>query len=49
MIRINSLNTAQIQYADVADLVKMLNIKTGNQLQNGVNDTLHLFEVPREL
>ena len=31
----------------MADLVKMLDSKTGNQLQNGVNDGLHLFEVPR--
>jgi hypothetical protein len=27
-----------IQYADLADIVKMLNIKTGGSLQDGVND-----------
>lgn len=35
-----------IQYADVADITKMLNIKTGNSVQDGVNETLRLI-MPR--
>ena len=46
MMRINGESAAQIQYADVADLVKMLDIKTGNGLQDGVNDALKFFEIP---
>lgn len=43
--KVNSESVAGIQYADVADLVKMLNMKTGNSLQDGVNTALRLFEV----
>jgi len=46
MIVVNSRNAARIQYADVADLVKMLDRKTGNGIQDGVNDALRLFEIP---
>ena len=37
MVRRNNESPAFIQYADLADLVKMLNIKTGGRLQNPVN------------
>lgn len=39
MKKINNDKTAYIQYADLADIVKMLNIKTGGSLQDGVNET----------
>lgn len=35
-----------IQYADVADITKMLNIKAGGSVQDGVNDTLALIMLP---
>jgi hypothetical protein len=35
---LNSQNQASIQYADLADIVKMLDIKTGGTLQDGVNE-----------
>ena len=38
MIRRNSESPAFIQYADLADIVKMLNIKTGGSLQDPVNE-----------
>lgn len=38
MVRRNSESPAFIQYADLADLVKMLNIKTGGSLQDPVNE-----------
>jgi hypothetical protein len=44
MRKINSECRTCVQYADVADLVKMLDMKTGNSLQDGVNSALNLFE-----
>ncbi|NOU47896.1 MAG: hypothetical protein HOO86_12675 [Bacteroidales bacterium] len=38
MKKINSESTQFIQFADLADVVKMLNIKTGGSLQDGVNE-----------
>lgn len=38
MVRRNSESPAFIQYADLADIVKMLNIKTGGSLQDPVNE-----------
>jgi hypothetical protein len=38
MIAKNKQSPAFIQYADLADIVKMLDIKTGGSLQDGVND-----------
>lgn len=38
MIRRNNESPAFIQYADLADIVKMLNIKTGGVLQDPVNE-----------
>jgi hypothetical protein len=43
MVKSNADNPAFIEYADVADIVKMLNMKTGNSLQNGVNEALRLM------
>lgn len=38
MIRRNAESPAFIQYADLADIVKILNIKTGGSLQDPVNE-----------
>lgn len=38
----NLASLAQIQYADLADIVKMLNLKTGGSLQDPVNDAQSL-------
>ncbi|MFZ7114904.1 MAG: hypothetical protein ACO1G9_05970 [Bacteroidota bacterium] len=35
---LNKKDTSQIQYADFADIVKMLNIPTGGKFQEGVNE-----------
>jgi hypothetical protein len=40
----NSENKASIEYADLADIVKMLNLKTGGQFQDIVNDCQYLLE-----
>ena len=39
----NSKNQHFIQYADIADIVKMLDIKTGGSVQEGVNEALKYF------
>jgi hypothetical protein len=38
MRKFNSENPTFIEYGDLADIVKMLNIKTGGLLQDGVNE-----------
>ena len=38
MVAKNQINQAHIQYADLADIVKMLDIKTGGSLQEAVNE-----------
>jgi hypothetical protein len=38
MVVINKSRRPHIQYADLADIVKMLNVKTGGSLQDAVND-----------
>lgn len=40
-------SSARIQYADLADIVKMLNQKTGGSLQDPVNDAQALVRSPR--
>jgi len=44
MIERNKSCPAFIQYADAADIVKMLDLKTGGTLQEGVRDGLKLME-----
>ncbi len=44
MIKRNKENPAQIQYADLSDIVKMLNIKTGGALQDPVNEAQALLK-----
>ncbi len=40
----NLVSPAKIQYADLADIVKMLNRKTGGSLQDGVNEAQSLIQ-----
>jgi hypothetical protein len=44
MVEINKAIPAQIQYADIADIVKMLDMKTGGSLQDPVNEAQALLE-----
>jgi len=41
--KIYSEKQAFIQYCEMADLVKMLNIKTGGKFQEGINEVLYYF------
>lgn len=44
MVKWNKENRTFIQYADLADIVKMLDIKTGGSLQDPVNEAQKLVE-----
>lgn len=44
MKKINENSPAEIQYADLADIVKMLDIKNGGSLQTPVNEAQYLVE-----
>jgi len=44
MMEINKANPAQIQYADISDIVKMLDLKTGGSFQDPVNEAQSLLE-----
>jgi hypothetical protein len=46
MRRKNAERQASIQYADLADIVKMLDYKTGGSLQQPVNDAQALVRAP---
>lgn len=46
MREINAKSPASVQYADLADLVKMLDIKTGNSIMDGVNEAQALVDYP---
>jgi hypothetical protein len=43
MQKVNKDNKAFIQYCDMADIVKMLDIKTVGKIQEGINEVLHYF------
>jgi len=45
MVKKNREYPAFIQYADIADITKMLNLKTGGSIQDGVNDVIKLVSV----
>jgi hypothetical protein len=45
----NSTNPARVQYADLADIVKMLDRKTGGSLQDPVNEAQSLVRRPQDL
>lgn len=44
MKNINKEDQAFIEYADIADIVKMLNLKTGGKFQDIIRDSLYLLE-----
>jgi hypothetical protein len=46
MLRINAQRQSFIQYADLGDIVKMLNLKTGGALQDAVNEAQTLVQEP---
>jgi hypothetical protein len=46
MRAINARSKASVQYADLADLVKMLDMKTGNSIMDGVNEAQALVDWP---
>jgi hypothetical protein len=46
MVRINARRKSFIQYADLGDIVKMLNLETGGALQDAVNDAQSLVREP---
>jgi len=46
MLRINAQRRSFIQYADLGDIVKMLNLKTGGALQDTVNEAQSLVRDP---
>ena len=48
MRAINAASKAVVQYADLADVVKMLNMEGGGGLMDNVNDAQRLVELPRE-
>ncbi|MDB5198747.1 MAG: hypothetical protein JWO92_710 [Chitinophagaceae bacterium] len=48
MINYNKICETFIQYADVADIVKMLNMQTGGSFQDGIRDALNLFFEEKE-
>lgn len=43
----NAASAAKIQYADIADLVKMLDIKTGGGVMDAVNEAQKLVDLPQ--
>ncbi|MDZ7840827.1 MAG: hypothetical protein U5R46_08415 [Gammaproteobacteria bacterium] len=48
MRKVNAESQARIQYADLSDIVKMLNLKTGGVLQDPVNEAQKLVTYPHE-
>ena len=47
MIEKNRTSPAHLQYADLGDIVKMLNLKTGNSLQDATNEAQSLVREPK--
>jgi len=45
----NRASLAVVQYADIADITKMLSIKGGGSYMDNVNDAQKLVELPQEL
>jgi hypothetical protein len=44
----NAASKAMVQYADIVDLVKMLNITAGGPFMQNVNDFQALVDLPKE-
>lgn len=49
MKEINRASQAAIQYADLSDIVKMLNMQGGGSLMDNVNDAQSLVDPPKEI
>ena len=47
MIAINKASQAVVQYADIADIVKMLNMEGGGSFMQVVNDAQKLVDLPK--
>lgn len=48
MMAINKASQAVVQYADLADIVKMLNMEGGGSFMDIVNDAQKLVDIPQE-
>jgi hypothetical protein len=48
MREINRASLAAVQYADIADIAKMLNLQGGGSLMDGVNEAQRLVDLPDE-
>jgi hypothetical protein len=46
MREINRASLASVQYADIADIAKMLNLQGGGSLMDGVNEAQKLVDLP---
>jgi hypothetical protein len=46
MVEINTASKAVVQYADLCDIVKMLNIQGGGFFMENVNDAQKLVDLP---
>ena len=44
----NSASQAAVQYGDIADIAKMLNLQGGGSLMDGVNEAQKLVDLPDE-
>jgi hypothetical protein len=49
MIEVNRKTQAHIQYADLADIVKMMNMEGGGSLMDNVNEAQKLVAVPNKI
>lgn len=48
MVKFNKESQAVIQYADLSDIVKMINMEGGGSLMENVNDSQKLVEIPKD-
>lgn len=46
MMELNRKSEAMVQYADLADVVKMLNIEGGGSFMENVNEAQKLVDLP---
>ena len=49
MVEINRSSRAEVEYADLSDIVKMLNIQGGGSLMENVNEAQRLVALPADL
>jgi len=46
MVRLNKASQAVVQYADLSDIVKMINMEGGGSLMEIVNEAQKLVDLP---